>query len=388
MKTEKFGIKKPLAGINCFGGEDSLNNIVSYAENALESFKIRNFCSVDSLILSWISYIRFPSFLSNARNWTGVKFSNLFCAEYFNEMFGEIHNAENSKKLFTAMAASPRFRDIKVLGYSEQLDETEEKQFSAVCFQLNPTICYIAFRGTDSTLIGWKEDFNMAFKFPIPAQEEAVKYLTEASKHITGQIKLGGHSKGGNLAVYSAANCNKIIQKRINSVYSHDGPGFSEEVLKSEPFIKIAPKTEKTIPQSSIIGMLLEDHENFKIVKSLGSNFMQHDPFTWEVKENEFSFVQNLTPKALYIDRTLTDWILQMSEEERKRFVDSLYEILTANNISTVDELKMNWKKNAESIFREVSQMDSKTRNFMLRTLLDLAALSIKNFPELLKKTK
>lgn len=126
----------------------------------------------------------------------------------------------------TALAASPRFRNIQMLGYTEQFDAAEEKQFAAVCFQITPDLCYIAFRGTDSTLVGWKEDFNMAFKCPVPSQKTAVRYLTDAARHCRGKILVGGHSKGGNLAVYAAVKCSEDIQKRIERVYSHDGPGF------------------------------------------------------------------------------------------------------------------------------------------------------------------
>lgn len=356
-----------------------MENIITYTQNNLDTFDVMPFNGVDSLILASASYIHFPDVLPEIEGWKGMRLQELYRAEYFEEMFHNIPLSHGTRELFFALAASPRFRDIRIKGYTEQYDMVTEKQFSAVSFQITPELCYIAFRGTDSTLIGWKEDFNMAFQSPIPSQEEAVRYIERAALYCSGKIYTGGHSKGGNLAVYAAAMCRENVQSRIERVFSHDGPGFLESTLRSMEFQHIASRIEKTLPQSSIIGMLLEHQENFQIVKSNRTGLLQHDQFSWIIENNDFVYIEQLTKDAKYADRTLTDWLNQLSEEDRERFVDSLFSILSVNHLTTLDDLRTGWQTAMPASIHAATQLDDDTKKFLLQTLKKLAALGLKN---------
>lgn len=362
--------------------------MITYAETMLESFEVRPFGSVDSLILAWVSYMHFPETMEGLRNWNGVSIKELLRAECFGEMFADLWNPDGNRQLLYALAANPRFRDISVCGYVEQLDKEREKQFSAVTFKIRPGLTYVAFRGTDATLVGWKEDFNMAFQCPVPSQEAAAEYLNEAADRTQGVLLLGGHSKGGNLSVYSAAKCAPGIRSRIRKIYSHDGPGFQEDVLKSEEFQNMLPRVEKTIPQSSLVGMLLENQEDFLVVKSSSVSLWQHDPFSWNVEDGQFQIMSELTAGAKLRDTTLNEWIRQLSKEERERFVDALFEIIDVNGIDTVSEFGSKWKQNLPAAFQKVSQLDGETREFVFSALRKLAALGVKNFPELFRPSR
>ena len=364
-----------------------MNNMITYAETMMDSFEVRPFNSVDSLILAWVSYMRFPKLMEGLRSWNGVGIRELLRAECFPEMFADLWNPEGNRQLLFALAASPRFRGITVCGYVEQLDKGQEKQFSAVTFKIRPGLSYVAFRGTDATIVGWKEDFNMAFQCPVPSQEAAAKYLGEAAAHTQGALLVGGHSKGGNLSVYASASCASEVWGRIQKVYSHDGPGFQETVLKSEAFQRTLPKVEKTIPQSSLVGMLLENQEDFLVVKSSSVSLWQHDPFSWNVEDGQFCLLSELTPGAKQRDATLNEWIRELSEEERERFVDALFEVIDVNGIDTVSEFGSSWKKNIPAAFQKVSQLDPETREFVFSALKKLAALRTRNFPDLFKVT-
>lgn len=356
-----------------------MKNIITYTKENLLTFDKLPFHSVDSLVLSSAAYIHFPNIIPEVENWKGIRLQELYRAEYFDSMFHNIPLLEDTRQLFFSMAASPRFRDIRVMGYTEQFDLTSEKQFSAVTFQLEPNLYYIAYRGTDSTLIGWKEDFNMAFQSPIPSQEEAVRYIEKAALYCSGDFFTGGHSKGGNLAVYAAAMCRENIQSRICKVYSHDGPGFLENTLQSREFQKIFDRIEKTIPQSSIVGMLLEHQEDYRIIKSNKIGFLQHDQFTWEIEDNHFIFTEKLTKDAKFADRTLTDWLKRLTEEDRERFVDALYSVLNANNLTTIDDFRSDWQATIPATFHAISRLDGDTKKFILHTLRQLASVGIKN---------
>lgn len=362
-----------------------MDNIVSYAEKTLNSFADQPFSSVDSLILSWVSYFRFPEAMAEIRTWNGIRLAELFQAEHFAELFRNNWDPASSRSLLTAMAASPRFRNIRVMGYTERRDAAAEKQFAAVSFQISEDLCYIAFRGTDSTLIGWKEDFNMAFQYPVPAQADAALYLEEAAEHCSGTILVGGHSKGGNLAVYAAANSTEPFRGRIGAVYSHDGPGFLDSVLKSEAFTSISAKINKTVPQSSLIGMLLEHQESFQIVKSTRFSVWQHDPFSWVIEDDHFSFVSDLTSDAKYLDHVLNQWLTSLTREERERFVDLLFSLVDTDNIETTAQLRAQWQKNIPLALHAASNLDSETKEFAGRAIKALLSLSVKSFPEIWK---
>ena len=357
-----------------------MKNIINYTQGNLETFDMMPFNSVDSLILSSAAYIHFPDVIPGIESWKGIRIQELYRAEYFEEMFHNIPLCDPTKQLFFALAASPRFRDIRIMGYTEQFDLSTEKQFSAMTFQVTPNLSYIAFRGTDSTLIGWKEDFNMAFMSPVPSQEEAVRYIEKAALYCSGKILTGGHSKGGNLAVYAAAMCRENIQCRIEKIYSHDGPGFLEATLQSREFQHISARVEKTLPQSSIVGMLLEQREQYTIVKSSENGIMQHDQFTWEIEGNNFVYIENLTKDAKYADKTLSDWLKQISEEDRERFVDALYSVLNANNLTTLDDFKADWQTAIPASLHAAAQLDGDTKKLLLHTLKKLASMGIKNF--------
>ena len=363
-----------------------MDNIITYVESCLDTFEQKPFCDVDSLILSCLAYLDIPAQLAAGRTWRGLRLAELYRAEHFDRLFSVTFAPQKTRELLTALAASPRFRDIRVMGYTATLDAVREKQFSAMTFRLAPKLSYIAFRGTDSTLVGWKEDFNMAFRTPVPAQEAARVYLTAAALHCPGQILLGGHSKGGNLAVYAAAFCGKRLQKRIGTVYSHDGPGFLPEVLESDGFSGIVDRIQKTLPQSSVVGMLLEHQERYKIIKSKGVSLLQHDPFTWEVKDGAFLPLEHLTVDARHLDRTLTAWLQQMDHGQRERMVDALFGILSSTDVRTFDQLRTDWHKTIPAVAREAAKLDQETRELLFRALKELAALSLKTLPASLKK--
>ena len=315
-------------------------NIVSYATQNMKPFQDQAFHSVDSLILSCVVYMHFPRNNPALCGWDGIPLPALFHAEDFDMIFEHVYDAPASKELLTALIASPRFREIRVKGYVQQSDRSEEKQFAAMTFDLPDGSSYIAFRGTDATIVGWKEDFNMAFQYPVPSQAEAADYLNEAAGHCRGPLYVGGHSKGGNLAVYAAANCLPDVSTRLMRVFSHDGPGFLEQALQSEAFRHVLPKIEKTLPQSSMIGMLLEHQENYKIVKSSSISIWQHNPFSWEVKGDDFSYCSELTGDARYLNATLNQWIRAMTAEERAQLVDTIYGLIDLDNIANFAQLR------------------------------------------------
>jgi hypothetical protein len=209
----------------------------------------------------------------------------------------------------------------------------------------------------------------MSFSPEIPAQREAVLYLEKMAAKIRGPLCLGGHSKGGNLAVYAAAFCAARTRRRIRTIYSNDAPGFSRAVLESPGFLELKDRIRSFVPQSSIVGMLFEHDENYTIVKSTQTGFMQHDVFSWELSRDDVVRVKEISQGSAFLNQTLRDWLKSLGSEERRRFVDALYEILLAAGTSSVRKLGNDWLKNASLMIQAYNGIDESTKKLIAKTI-------------------
>ena len=343
-----------------------MNNIITYTRDNLNTFDSLPFNSVDSLILSSAAYFRFPESIPEIISWKGIRLQELYRAEYFQEMFRNVPLTGSARQLFYAMAASPRFRDIRIMGYTDLFDPQQEKQFSAVTFCFQPNLYYIAYRGTDSTLIGWKEDFNMAFSKPVAGQRLAAIYLNQVSKCFDDSFVVCGHSKGGNFAVYSSINVNNEMQERISIIYSFDGPGFRPEILHCEDYDKISHKICKLIPRSSLVGMLLENHEDYEVIASYNHGMMQHDPFSWKVQELEFKRVSKMDASRLVRSNAFNEWVLKLDDNQLLIFVETLFHVLKECDIKTTYEIQDDFKNKATQIVTAGMNLDVELKNQMI----------------------
>lgn len=293
---------------------------------------------VDALIFSTLSYIDFKDIVP-ASPMQSISLEEAAAGLF---SLSEPQNHVRVKKdleLLEAVAASARFDNIRMSFYRSILIPEEDTQFAAVTIFLEDGSAYIAFRGTDNTLTGWKEDFNMSFQSSIPAQRLALEYVQEFTAAHPIPIWMGGHSKGGNLAVYAAAKCGELLQRRIVEVYNQDGPGFSEEMMNDPGYRRILPKVRSYVPQSSVIGMLLEHEEPYTIIRSNQIGIMQHDPYSWQVLGAGFLQVEELTADSRFLDRTFKNWLSQMSNEERSEFFDTVFDLLESTGVERAGEI-------------------------------------------------
>lgn len=359
-------------------------NIVGYVENCRESFLQRPFSEVDSLVLSQLSYIRFDGLAKGLKEGgEPVLLRQLFTEANAGKMLSGVRDGESNAALLSALVISPRFGELSINYYESELSVKLEEQFSAMTFFLPNTAPYIAFRGTDATIIGWKEDFNMAFQSPVPSQQRALDYLLRVAEQIDGNFMQGGHSKGGNLAVYSGFSAPESVQQRILAIYDHDGPGFKEKLADNEGFVRIERKILKTVPESSVIGMLLECGDSYRVVESSRIWINQHDPFSWKIAEWKFCLKENVSGSAVYTDRTLTDWLSGLSDPERERFVDILFGILGAGGAETFAQLREGWQKNVPAMLSAVHGTNPEMRRFEFRTLAALGGIMLRNLRSL-----
>lgn len=351
-------------------------NIIDYVKNnCTHSFDECPFTEVDSLVFSQLSYILFDGFVNKIPEFKTTLMDIMNSYNYPN-LYNKVRVPEQNKQLLEAAAGCKRFSQVKLGYYINEIDTVSEKQFSAISFKLVNDLYYISYRGTDDSIVGWKEDFNMAFMSSIPAQKDAVSYFKcLVSNYPNSSFILGGHSKGGNIAVYAAVFSTQEIQQKIINVYNHDGPGFKEDVLDLVSFDRIKNCIRKTIPQSSLIGMLLQQHEPYSVVVSSGFTIMQHDPFTWEIDGADYIYAEDLTDLSKGSGKIIQDWLSQIDDETRKVFVDALFNLLINVKATTFSELRTNLRENAPIILSSIKTTDPDIRKTVSKILYKLISV-------------
>ena len=328
------------------------------------------FNSIDNLILSTLSYIDFEQTgldLSGRSNVTikeaGEKFALLHADEKMN--LGRVI-PDTVFELFDMLSRCRRFQYMKLSHYVNQVDEQAQKQFSAITVDVGDGGFCIAYRGTDDTIVGWKEDFNMCFQSPVPSQIQAAEYLHQVALVKRGRIYLGGHSKGGNLAIYAATMCSPLIRRRIRRVCSFDSPGFTQEFLQKDAYKTIAARVQRIVTQSSMIGILFEHHTNYEVVFSTQIGLFQHDMFSWQVLGDEFVYVDDISSSSTTVEHTMKEFIGAMSSEERQKFVEALFYVFEETGAKTLSQLKA---KDVVTILRRMSKEDHDNRKVLSQAL-------------------
>lgn len=359
--------------------------IVEYVRQNLNTLEQQPFHEVDSLVLSQLAYLQLGCLVPPRGKWGSIPLSQLHRAEYFPQLLHHVREPEKNRQLLAAACASPRFRNMRLCNFVDERDLREEKQFVAVTFLLGDRQRYLAFRGTDADVVGWKEDFNMAFKSPVPAQKAALEYLTYAVRTSRDKIILGGHSKGGNLAAYSAIHAPINVQDRIAACYSHDGPGFKDPLNTHLGFLRVQQRLHKTLPQSALVGMLLEHQENYSVVKSDRVGLMQHDPFSWQVEGDRFVRLEEISAGARYVNTTLNNWLKTQTDEQREKFVEILFGVLETGSIHSFAEEEWDWQQ-IPALLEALKNIDAETRRVLLQTFKELALLAVKTLPKTVKK--
>ena len=328
----------------------AMKNIIDYIKEygnlTLEEYPFNN---VDSLILSQISYIKFENSSIDIESETHLL--SIFENE-IDTLCMDTRVPELNEELFLQFIHSLRYEAITISHLQTNFDKDNEKQFCAMTFHLPNQIDYIAFRGTDASFVGWKEDFNLCFQENIPSQISALNYVNNyQTKH---NLILGGHSKGANLALYAGIH----THNPICCIYNHDGPGFLTPYQTDK-------KVFKTIPQSSVIGLLLEETTNYQIIQSDAISILQHDPFTWCVENGDFIYLKQNDQLSKHTQSTLSKWLKSIDVNTRKQVIDTIYSVFSDY------ENPKDLRKNIDIVemIKSIQNMDSQTKKMISETI-------------------
>ena len=339
------------------------------------TLKQSKFNEIDALILTRLSYFPFDQLIQPNEEATVEELSKRF--EKADKSTMKIL-WEDDNELFPLMGKSERFGKMSVTQYVNKINAEQEKQFSATTIILPDNTIFVTYRGTDATIVGWKEDFNMCFKSHIASQKDAVEYLNMVSKKYKRLIRIGGHSKGGNLAVYAAMFTNSKVKKRIINIYNNDGPGFDDEIIKTKEYKEILPKVHTYIPQSSIIGRLLNHEEKYTVVQSIQKGIMQHDLYSWQLEGKEFICLEKVTNGSEIFDKTLKEWLINITPEQRGIVIDTAFDILNTTEVEYFSELKKNWFLNIRLMLGRYKNLDDESKKVISEIVQKLVS-TVKN---------
>jgi hypothetical protein len=340
-----------MAGINTY--------IKEYGD---KTFNEEKFNEIDNVILSSVVYLNFDGIVpKNKKSISLCEAGNIFLYKYNYFDVSKLGIAQKvSYKILKQIVNTKRYKDIQMYNYKYIWDT--DTQFGAVCFKVKKKFIYVAFEGTDNLLSGWKEDFQMAYEFPVPSQKLAVKYLNENIKLFDKNIIVGGHSKGGNLALVSSMYCKNRINKKIKQIYSNDGPGLKKEQIESENYSKIRDRLIHLVPNYSYVGVLLRN-DKFTVIKTNRKDFMAHAVSSWQVNENEF-IRENLSSISDSFRKSLLKWLDEHDLNQREKMISTVFKTLEESGIKNLNDFFN--LKNAITVIRNINNIDDETKKLVI----------------------
>lgn len=351
-------------------------------------FSAAPFCEVDAMILSELAYINMDglvrddfSFAAVSKNPKARRKTADSTEQESNELFSMSHSnvptcadiclkhttttepknslEENLYNLADAVLTAPRIADIRIAGYISKTDTDQQMQFAAATFMVAPRQYFAAFRGTDNSLVGWKENMDLSYHEEVPSQKAAVSYLNEAVKNLSGKFMVGGHSKGGNLAVYATAFSYKKTSKKVTAVYNFDGPGFNDKVIAKDRFRDIEDRVFTYVPQNSLVGMLLKHNEPYTVIKSSKvSGINEHQMDSWAVGPRQIEREADLGSMGKILNENIQEWLDSMTYDEKEQFINVVYDLV--DDYETVENLFS--AKNLVAILKEYSSLSDENK--------------------------
>lgn len=365
-----------------------MGSIVTFLKNEQRSFTELRFTPVDALVFTSIAYFDFdanavlPEYAGakanlNAHDNSRVSIFDLLtlCGNAPLISNSWLEDSQEAFQFLKALRTSRRYRDVTAAFYVNEFSEQVDKQFSAVTLfyeEEHEEVAFVAFRGTDGTLTGWKEDFNLAYKQVLSSHRTAVSYLSGVASSFQGNLRVGGHSKGGNLAQYAACCCDESVFNRILGIYDQDSPSFLEDPSPRRNSAAYQEKLHKYVPESSVFGMILERRDSYSVVQSSAFALFQHHPFSWIVEGDNFVYQEEINASAQFFDEALDSWLRSRTPAERERFIQTIYDLITETNASSWSEFQSKLASNLATVIGAGSKLDPDTKEFLGQTISGL----------------
>lgn len=364
-------------------------NLFDYAKEYGEySFEEEGINELDSAIFSMLSYINFEGTAAEG-NRNGISLKELSARFFSSEFRYGLRNEnwdiwQSCMRMLETAANCRRYEDVKVKGYVSLLDELSATQFSAIIFSLSPNLHFIAFRGTDTSIAGWRDNFLMTCEDQTTTQMLALEYLEKWASRLPGAIHTGGHSKGANLAIYAAAQAKPEVQERIEGIWNFEGPGFSRNPDMLERIKAIDGRIKTYIPETSLVGVVMRSFTSYTVVQSDNKLFLQHDIFSWHVDGKQFESAEETSRTSRMFDSTMNTTISNLSDAQFRILINALFDAMEDAGIHNVQDIGDNTGRFTASLTEACFFSGKETR----RTLLYVSKCLAKNFNQARKEEK
>lgn len=354
-------------------------SLLHYAKTCLKRFEELPFNEVDSALFCWLSYLNIHEAIEACHSGKGMPIFNLIYAEHLDASLQNIYKPEEMRLLLYAVVSNPRYRSVRIKYFCNESHAELALQFSAMVFSLSEEKHFVAFRGTDHSLHAWKEDALLLLNQGAPCQTLAVNYLNGIAERLRGELILGGHSKGGHNAVYSAAFCKASVQERITAVYNHDGPGFLQADLQTPGMQRIRSRVHKTIPTGSPVGLILANEAEPKFIESTQLGVFRHYPCSWPIENDAFRAAQDRSVLVHLLTQNINRWAESVSETELRAFIDGLFDIVEMTGLSDFSQVFSSPVKCLLLFAEQLQSTDPTHRQFILNTLFDALSGRVDN---------
>ena len=343
-----------------------MSNILDYiAWRGDLSFGNAPLCPPDALIFSTLAYVDLTGVVPRDAREEPVRLSAAVERYFEKEHAKTTHDA-----LLRAMAASTRFGSLRLFAAARQTDREHGVQFGALSVLLPGGSLFVAFEGTDDSLVGWQEDFRMSYECPVPSQRMAARYFgAVAAAYPLRRLYLGGHSKGGNLAMYAAVHAGPAAGERIKTVYNCDGPGFCDGTVYSPAFAAVQARIRTYLPASSFVAVLLEHDQKQDVVESAGRGIFQHDPYAWQVRGRAFVPAGRRTAFGERTEAILDEFLTTLSPARRRQFCEALFTVLEGSEQATISGINRNKRESMRNILHAYNALPPDMRRVLSDTV-------------------
>lgn len=335
------------------------------------SFIQAPFCEVDGAVLSAASYFDYDIIIDDDELHLPTNYKRVITdyieldGDDIDIKLGLIFPTQKYVSLMKLLMRYPRFGDVEISDFVNEANNEYCYQFCAMTFHLNDGSLAVVFRGTDDTVVGWKEDFCLSYMDEIPSQKLSVDYIEFiAEKYPDKPIHVCGHSKGGNLAVYSTVMSSKNVQDRIVKAYCYDGPGLSYSNAETEAYKEMSSRICTFLPQASTIGTIF-NNGSFRVVKSKGASAYQHDILNWEVRGQRFLKLKELTRSSQKSLDGFKDKMSLMSAKEKENFIKLLFDAIDKTGARTLMDLNESRMTNLSTFVKSIGSLSKDEKDLM-----------------------
>lgn len=348
-----------------------MNNVFGYIdEQSDSSFSERPLCEIDALVFAWLSYFEIEKLDNLGLSCIGLSLEELAAAA--EENLGAFRKPNKREKLISTITGAwmlkqvsdkARFKDVRIGGFRTVTDHENGIQFSATSYILDTGVEIVGFRGTDTSVAGWKEDCMMTFDQIIPSHKFALQFLNERSA--SRPIMLAGHSKGGNLAIYAASECRSELVPLISDIYNFDGPGFSFDIGSTANYNEVKECIHSYVPGSSVFGMLLDHMDDYAVVSSMNAGLLQHYAFYWKIEGCSFVLQKKRNFSSRSMDAAFNQWLDNLSLEDRKIIVEAIFSVFEESGIKYFNDFSSIGFARIKEVFSKVHNMDNQTKKMI-----------------------